>query len=427
MRFAIAVHGTRGDIEPAAAVALELRRRGHSIRMAAPPNLVSFAESAGLGPVTPYGPDSQQQLDAEVFRNWWSLRNPLKVLQEARDYVTDGWESMGENLIELSADADLILTGTTYQEVAANVAEYRNIPLAALHYFPARANSKILPLPLPLSVVRRGWAVAEWGHWRLLKPAEDAQRRTLGLPKASTRAVRRIVEQGTLEIQAYDKVFFPGLAAEWNDRRPLVGSITLQLATQVDDSVASWIASGTPPIYFGFGSMPITEPAKAVEMITEVSADLGERALICTGVLDLATVPAADHVKIVQSVNHSAVFPRCRAIVHHGGAGTTAASVRSGVPTLVLWVGAEQPAWAASVKRLGVGTMRRFSASSAESLTADLRTVLSSGCAARAREVARQMTPPELSLSYTADLLEQSAAECLSHRSVGPGGPGSER
>ncbi len=427
MRFAIAVHGTRGDIEPAAAVALELKRRGHSIRMAAPPNLVSFAESAGAGPVVPYGPDSQQQLDADVFRNWWSLRNPLKVLSGARDFISDGWESMSETLVELSADADLILTGTTYQEVAANVAEYRNTPLAALHYFPARANSKILPVPLPLAVVRRVWAVAEWAHWRLLKPAEDAQRRSLGLPKASTRAVRRIVDQGTLEIQAYDKVFFPGLSDEWNGRRPLVGSITLQLATQVDESVAAWISDGTPPIYFGFGSMPITEPGKAVEMITEVSADLGERALICTGVLDLATVTAADHVRIVKSVNHSAIFPRCRAIVHHGGAGTTAASVRSGVPTLVLWVGAEQPLWANSVKRLGVGTMRRFSASTAESLTEDLRTVLSPACAARAREVARQMTPPELSLSNTADLLEQSAAEGLSRGSADQGRPGRER
>ena len=412
MRFAIAVHGTRGDVEPAAAVGLELLRRGHDVAMAVPPNLIRFTESAGLPtPVLPYGPDSQQQLEAEVFREWWKIRNPATVLRQAREYVVDGWAGMSDTLNAMAADADLILTGTTYQEVAANVAESRGIPLAALHYFPARANSKLLPVPLPLKVVRTGWAVAEWAHWRLLKPAEDEQRRTLGLPAASKRAVRRIVENGALEIQAYDEAFFPGLAAEWEGTRPLVGSLTLQLATEVDPSVTSWVTDGTPPIYFGFGSMPVTDPAEAVAMITTVSAELGERALICSGVLDLADVEETDHVKIVRSVNHATIFPQCRAIVHHGGAGTTAASVRSGVPTLVLWVGADQPVWAKQVKRLGVGTFRGFSATTPQTLRDDLRTVLGPECRARAREVATQMTTPAHGVATTADLLEHAVAD----------------
>lgn len=412
MRFAIAVHGTRGDVEPAAAAAVELQRRGHEVSMAVPPNLVRFAESAGLpAPVLPYGPDSQQQLEAEVFRDWWKLRNPATVLRQAREYVVDGWSEMSETLNAMAADADLILTGTTYQEVAANVAEAQGIPLAALHYFPARANSKILPVPVPLPVVRLGWSVAEWVHWRLLKPAEDDQRRALGLPAAHTSAVRRIVEHGALEIQAYDEVFFPGLAAEWDGARPLVGSLTLQLATDVDPAVASWVDEGTPPIYFGFGSMPVDDPREAIAMIAEVSAELGERALICSGVLDIDGIQQSENVKIVGSVNHAAIFPRCRAIVHHGGAGTTAASTRSGVPTLVLWVGAEQPLWARQVKRLGVGTFRRFSATTPATLRDDLRRVLNPSCATRARQVAAQMTTPSHSVAVTAELLERTAAE----------------
>ncbi|WP_373568119.1 glycosyltransferase [Bradyrhizobium betae] len=70
--FAIAVHGTRGDIEPAAAVACELQRRGHDVRMAVPPNLVGLAASAGLCSMGSCGPDSRRQLEAEVFR-----RKPL--------------------------------------------------------------------------------------------------------------------------------------------------------------------------------------------------------------------------------------------------------------------------------------------------------------------------------------------------------------
>ena len=411
MKYAIAVHGTRGDVEPVTAVALELLRRGHEVRMAVPPNLVEFAESAGIpAPVLSYGPDSQQQLEADTFRDWWSLRNPLTVARQAREFIVDGWAQMSETLSTIAADADLILTGTTYQEVAANVAESRSIPMAALHYFPARANTEVLPVRLPLAVVRPAWAVAEWVLWRALKPAEDDQRRQLGLPAAHIRSVRRIVERGALEIQAYDEVFFPGLDAEWGGTRPLVGAITLQMSTAVDDAVAAWIADGTPPIYFGFGSMPIENPAKTIAMITAVSADLGERALICSGALDISDAAAADHVMIVRSVNHTAIFPQCRAIVHHGGAGTTAASVRSGRPTLVLWVAAEQPLWANRVKRLGVGTMRRFSKSTAETMRADLRTVMGPKCVARAVEVAAQMTPPERSVATTADLLERAAA-----------------
>ena len=116
-------------------------------------------------------------------------------------------------------------------------------------------------------------------------------------------------------------------------------------------------------------------------------------------------------VMVVPSVNHAAVLPRCRAIVHHGGAGTTAASVRSGVPTLVLRVGADQPVWATQIRRLGVATSRRFAATTRETIRHDLRTVLEPGCAARAREVAKRMTPPSRSLTTTVALLEGLAGK----------------
>ncbi len=410
MKYAVAVHGTRGDVEPAAAVALELLRRGHDVRMAVPPNLVGFAESAGLAPVAVYGPDSHQQLEADIFRDRYT-RNPVTVLRQAREYVVEGWQEMSRQLVEFAADADLILTGTTYQEVAGNVAEFYGIPLAALHYFPARPNTQMLPVPLPLSVVRLVWPVGEWAHWRILKPAEDEQRQTLGLPAAHTRAIRRMAERGALEIQAYDEVLFPGISAELGPERPVVGSMSLQLPTEVDAAVSTWIEEGSPPIYFGFGSMPVDDPTKAVEMISDVCADLGERALICSGVLEIDPDAAnADHVTIVGSVNHAAVFPRCRAIVHHGGAGTTAASVRSGVPTLVLWVGADQPVWGRQIARLGVGAQRRYSKTTAATLRDDLRTVLSQECLRRAREVAVTMTTPQRSVATAADLLERAAA-----------------
>jgi UDP:flavonoid glycosyltransferase YjiC (YdhE family) len=409
MKFALAVHGTRGDIEPAAAVGLELIRRGHEVRAAVPPNLIAFAETVGLSPALPYGVDSQKQLDADVFRNFWKFQNPRNALRDGKAYVAQGWAEMSETLTSLADGADLILTGTTYQEVAANVAEHHRIPMAALHYFPNRINTHVVPVPLPGRVLRFGWAAGEWVHWQTLKDAEDAQRQVLGLPKATIRSVRRIVEGGALEIQAYDEVFFPGLAAEWEGKRPLVGSITMALAADNDDEVIAWATAGKPPIYFGFGSMPVESPADAVAMIQAVCADLGERALISSGVWNLDDIPLADHVKLAGAVNHSAVFPLCRAVVHHGGAGTTAAGLRAGVPTVVLWVGADQPIWANQVKKLKVGTSQRFSRTTKESLARALRTILAPQYAARAGEVSAAMIKPAASVAAAADLLERAA------------------
>jgi UDP:flavonoid glycosyltransferase YjiC (YdhE family) len=409
MKFTLAVHGTRGDVEPCAAVGRELLTRGHEVRMAVPPNLIGFVESAGIPGAVAYGPDSQKQLDDDFFREFWKIQNPITLVRRGMEYITEGWSEMSETLVSLSDGADLLLTGTTYQEVVANVAERQGIPLAALHYFPARVNSHIVPFPIPGPVMRSAWTAGEWLHWRMMKDAEDRQRRALGLPKATVRCARRIVDAGTLEIQAYDELFFPGLDREWGGTRPFVGALTMELPTATDDEVASWIASGTPPIYFGFGSMPVESPADAVAMISGVCAELGERALISSGVWDLDDAAYGDHVKLVGAVNHAAVFPACRAVVHHGGAGTTAASVRAGVPTLILWVGADQPVWATQVNRLKVGIARRFSTTTPERLLGALHSVLAPRFTARARDVATQLTKSDASVGAAADLLEEKA------------------
>lgn len=416
MKVVVAIHGTRGDVEPCAAVALELQRRGHHVQTAVPPNLVGFVESVGLSAVG-YGPDSQQQLQGDVFErpdaltaatpsDWLRLGNPLDALRKARVAATRGWDEMSQTLSSMSARADLVVTGTAYQEIAGNVTERRGIPMAEVHYFPVRANTCVMPVRLPTKMVRGAYATGEWMHWQLLRPAESRQRRILGLPPATTRPVSRIVGRGALELQAYDPVFFPTLAQEWGAQRPLIGSMTLLLPTEIDGEVESWIAAGSPPVYFGFGSMPVDDFAATVSLIRDVCGTLGARALICAGSSASDDIATTECVKVVTAVNHAAVFPRCRAVVHHGGAGTTAAGLRAGVPTLVLWVAAEQPLWGKQVQRLGAGTYRRLSATTRESLLADLRVVLARNTSERARAIAGRMSQPSESVTTAADLLE---------------------
>lgn len=382
MKVVLAGYGSRGDVEPCIAVARELHGRGHDVVIAVPPDKLAVAESVGLAAVA-YGPNSREQINmATTFvRN---VQNPMSALPQVIERVTTVWTGKSETLASLAAGADLLVAGMNEQRLAANVAEHFGIPLAALHFFPAET--------LELGRLQSDVTSA----------AEGAQRRALGLPGTPS-------AQSDLEIQTYDELLAPELAKQWarsGYRRPFVGSLTLGLPTDADDEVLSWIADGTPPIYFGFGSTPVTSPAETVAVISAACAQIGERALICSGPNDFTHIPPADNVQIVETVNHAAVFPACRAIVHHGGAGTTAAAMRAGVPMLILWLWLDQPIWADAIGKLEVGVGRAFSASTLDSLVADLRSVRSAHYLSRAREVATRLTKPADSVAAAADLLE---------------------
>ncbi|ORW12148.1 glycosyltransferase [Mycobacterium kyorinense] len=416
MKFVVACYGSRGDVEPCVAVGRELLRRGHEARMVVPPDLVGFAEAAGLCAVA-CGPDMRAVLEAHrkfwtcLFRTPWRVRDLIAFRRGVGEPIIECWEEMSRTLRSLADGVDLLFTGLNFEDAAANVAEYYDIPLATLHYFPLRPNGQLLsflPAPLGRSAMKAFW----WLSWRGTKKVEDAQRRELGLPKATGPSPRRITERGSLEIQAYDEVCFPGLAAEWakfGRQRPFVGALTMELPTEADDEVASWIAAGTPPVLFGFGSIAVESPSATLSMISEACAQLGERALVCSGGTDFSGIPNSGHVKVVNAVNYASIFPACRAVVHHGGAGTTAAGLRAGVPTLILSTDLDQTLWGVRVKRLKVGTARRFSATNQRTLVDDLRTVLAPECVTRAREIATQMTKPAESVAAATDLVENLA------------------
>jgi len=408
----MACYGSRGDVEPSLAVGSELARRGHDVRIALPPDLVGFAQTTGLATV-PYGPPVKVMLNEDFAKNFWAgfLRRPLGSLRDMWAPIAEHWPDASATLTELAAEADLLSTGLNFEQAAANVAEYYDIPLIALHHFPMRPNGRLVPA-LPPALVRTAGVMSEWLFWRSTRRAEDAQRRQLELPKATRRSSRRIAEHGWLEVQAYDESCVPGLADEWADlgrRRPFVGALTMELGTKTDADVASWLAAGEPPICFATGSIPVESPADTVAMIASACAQLGERALVCFGGTDFSGVPAYDHVKVVGTANYAEVFPACRAVVHHGGSGTTAASLRAGVPTLVLWSTADQPYWGNQVKRLEVGTARRFSATTAKTLVTDLSRIRTPEYAVRAREFATRVTRSADAVARAADLFESAA------------------
>lgn len=420
MKIALAAYGTRGDVEPALALGRELVRRGHDVRVAVPPDLVDLAESAGFAAVA-YGPDSQLMLSKEAGANlfgesthrFWQMNKIAQIFRNSWEDASQIRRELSRVLISLTEGADLLFHGQVFEDLADNVAEYYGIPMVTLHHIPLRPNN-VFPWFLPAPWGRAAMTAFWWVTSRVAGNAEKRERRQLGLPKDSRAATRRITERGSLEIQGYDQVCYPGLASEWAgsaEQRPFVGTLTLEQSADADEDVAAWIAAGPPPICFNFGSMALKSPADTIAMISGACTQLGERALVCAGSSGFSTVSQrAEHIKVVGSMNHSKIFPACRAVVHHGGAGTTAAVLRAGVPHLVLWSAPERFANGIVVTRLKVGVSRRFSGDmTSATLINEFRQVLDSHYRERAREVATHMKAPADGVRAAADHIEAFA------------------
>ena len=153
----LACHGVRGDVEPCVVIGRELLRRGHDVHIAVPPNVVGFAEAAGLTAIA-WGTDSQVMMDAQrdywtcFFQMPWKSKDLARLGAEIGEIVTQCWtEEAFSTLASLAEGADLIIAGNGFEQFSANVAEYHGIPLVTVDFFPTRANGQVLPLlPAPL-------------------------------------------------------------------------------------------------------------------------------------------------------------------------------------------------------------------------------------------------------------------------------------
>ena len=229
-----------------------------------------------------------------------------------------------------------------------------------------------------------------------------------GLPKAKAPAPWRIADRGSLEIQAYDDVYFPGLASEWAkwaDRRPFVGALAMVVPDRVVGGRSSWIAAGTPPICLGLAASRSSRGPTLFAMISAACAQLGKRALVCTGWTDSRRGPRPRARQSGGRGELRGIF--CRPA---GRSCTTADSSLAGrgpagrgSPVDPLDV-ARIRALAAQLKQLGVDAARpALDHDPEKSLIADLRRILGPQFVARAREMAPQITEPVTSAATAAD------------------------
>lgn len=419
MKFVLAFNGSRGDVQPAIALGGELAVRGHEVVLAVPPNLTDFARSSGL-PVRGYGLDTGELLRSEVVSRDLKSNNPVTKLRAVSEITLRGGRRMQNELLDLTADADAIIGGSAGQERALNVALARGIPYIPVHLCPIRRNGEVSLLSQfgfdpPRPVARASWTVIEQILWRATRSAEHTLGSELGLPAADAPAATRIRRQGVPEIQAYDAALFPGLPSEWGASRPLVGFFNLTPQTRdrmgdghSDDELSRWLDEGPPPLYVGFGSMTVAEPDRLAEVIASATEALGLRVLLATGWGGLTSDAPGDRVHAVPAVDHDAILPRCVAAVHHGGAGSTAASLRAGLPTLVYWLGADQPLWGRQIRRSGAGLSSSLAKIDERGFRGALAEILTHDHARAAQALSAQLVSPAAAVTAAAELVERA-------------------
>lgn len=422
MKIVLSCNGSRGDVQPAMALGTALARRDHQVILAVPPNLVWWAADSGLS-TQPCGIDTDELLESDLVTRDLKSSNPVKRLRAVSEITLRGGSRLQHDLLAVCQGADVIVGGSAGQERILNVAESLGIPYLPLHYCPMRKNSVVAPLPwLPPSITAHSWTLIERILWHTSASTENELRRELGLGRARTPAASRIAGQGVPEVQAYDPLLFPGLGDEWERSRPLVGFLEylpFRPKLQSDSthrSLVDWLDAGPAPLYVGFGSMKIGDPGIIEHAIAATAECLGLRVLLVTGGSDFSIDPADDRFFVTATVDHKAVLPRCTAAVHHGGAGSTAASLRAGLPTGICWFGADQPMWGRQLTRLGVGVSMPISRVGSDRLSSLVRALIEPARRDAARAMATSMIKPECAAAAAVTIIEETVTPHLSNR-----------
>ena len=223
----------------------------------------------------------------------------------------------------------------------------------------AHGDSVALALrPRATSAVNQAWSrLAGRVALDLFRPAGDLVRARKGLPRRRFRHYTAAAESTPTLLAASPLVVPP--APDWPPALRQTGYWVRERhapdadGDALDPRLTSFLAAGAPPVFVGFGSMPTPDPRGLARDVVGVLGRFGLRGVISEGLAGLSVAAAAE-VMGIGPVPHDALFPRCAVIVHHGGAGTTAAAVRAGVPQVVVPHAADQPYWGRRMADLGV-------------------------------------------------------------------------
>ena len=351
MRIALAVDGTRGDVHPMLALADRLREAGHAVLLCGPPDAAADCAARGVEH-RPMGLDARQFMAQEADG---IARGRLAFAAAGRRYFEATIERQFQRLPEATEDADLIL-GAGLCFAGGSAAELHGIPYRLVAYCPILFPSEeYAPFIMPGARTPRWLNRALWRgvvplFSRLVGIRINQQRKRLGLAKARDFYRTLLSERPIL---AASEVLAP-VPADCDlavDRLPYLHAPP---GEPLPEKLESFLLSGAPPVYVGFGSMTDPRPAETTRAIVAAVERAGCRAVVSRGWAGLGEVPLPETVFATGACDHERLFPRVAAVVHHGGAGTTTTAARAGVPQVVVPHGVDQYYWGERMHGLGV-------------------------------------------------------------------------
>jgi len=352
VRVLLAGYGTRGDVQPLVALGRHLREAGHEVAIGASPVFATWVAAHGLD-FHAIGGDIQVFLRRHA--GLLTRRRPLamrRLLEEARAEMDLAFEQTGT----AAEGADLVVSGV--HTAAASVAEALGVPHRTLLFCPQLIPSAQHPpmgvpwLTLPRPCNRALWWAGERAFGAVLRDALDRHRRALGLAPIGSIVGHLLTDR---PIVASD----PELGGLPEDAPPSIrqtGSLALAADGPLEPALERFLAAGEPPVGIGFGSMPDDDPERTTSMLVQALAATGRRGVLLSGWAGLGGRALPASVFATRSAPHAPLFARLALAVHHGGAGTTAAAARAGVPQLVVPHAADQYYWGHQVHRRGLGS-----------------------------------------------------------------------
>jgi UDP:flavonoid glycosyltransferase YjiC (YdhE family) len=352
-------------VQPYLALGVGLQARGHPVRLATHADFADLVRQHGLDfhPIERCGQELQASPAGQ--RMLQAGDNPVVFLREFARLRLPLVREMMEACRQACADADEILLSPTALFISLSVAEKLQRPTCWTALQPA-ALTRHLPnflfppaprwLPIPGLYNLATHVLAAETFWQLMRSAlNDARREVLGLEALPLLGPARELLRKRLRLFGYSPLVVPP-PPDWGDENQVTGYWFLREPEyQPAEELVRFLEAGPPPVYIGFGSNHDADPHAVTRLVLEALERVGMRGLLHTGWGGLEQVKASDRVLSIGAVPHEWLLPRMAAVVHHGGAGTTGAALRSGVPSLVVPFFSDQPFWARRTFELGVG------------------------------------------------------------------------
>ncbi|MCX5121746.1 glycosyltransferase [Micromonospora sp. NBC_00362] len=384
MRIVLVTYGSRGDIEPMAALALQLQDLGVGVRMCAPPDFAELLDGTGI-PVTPIG----WPIRALAIGALGGLPKTLAdiaakltaMIYEAVATAANGCDAVvatGSPPAMAGARAAAEKLGIRY--LATALSPYQ---LPSPHHKPVFRPGSLMP---PEEVDRRVlWDFNAEHLNELFGEPVNTHRASIGLPPRDNIRDHILTDKPFL---AADPVLGPWPQPAYLDVTQ-TGAWIRPDERRLPTSLQAFLEAGTPTVYVGFSSMPMRAATEIARAAIEAVRAHGGRVLLNIGWANLALIDERNDCFVVGEVNQQALFHRVAAVVHHGGAGTTTAAASAGAPQLVVPQGVDQHYWADRVTELGLGMGHDGPTPTAGSLSTALDVVLAPQTVARAAALAK--------------------------------------